>query len=233
MFADNEGIMYLEDTDSISPLNATINALQAGTSDTLDSNIRIWRVANVSERNALATSHTPSADKPLAVWRKDSPLENKIEVTEDGTTWTALGNPRKPLVLVERVTSNQAIGATTFTAIGWNQATEDIDMRSGEDLVAPIDGVYRVETTVIFQNSGSGASHTRAIRFRITRGGTTTYVRGMSGPANPAINYTEYNANLVTRLSAGDRVAVQAWATTALNIMADSGTRAAMEFLRP
>lgn len=197
----------------------------------------IYGVGNVATRDALV-AHAATANRwgptfPLFVWRDDLPGPVKLEVTEDGTTWTALGNPRKPLVLVERVTSNQAIGAATFTAIGWNQATEDVDMRSGVDLVAPIDGVYRVETTVIFENSGSGASHTRAIRFRITRGGTTTYARGMSGPANPAANFTEYNADLVTRLSAGDRVAVQAWASTALNIMADSGTRAAMEFLRP
>lgn len=90
MYSDNEGILYLEDTDPVAPLNATLNALQAGTSDTLDSNVRIWRVANISERDALATTFVPSTTKPLVVWRQDALETARLEISVAGTDFRPL-----------------------------------------------------------------------------------------------------------------------------------------------
>jgi len=66
---DANGIVYLQDTDDISPFHTLINVLQAGTSNALDAKTRITRVANAAERNAL-TGASPT--NPIYVHRVDS-----------------------------------------------------------------------------------------------------------------------------------------------------------------
>lgn len=87
MYADNEGVMYLEDTDSISPLNATLNTLQAATSDVISSTTRIFPVANVTARDALVSKYPPTTARPLVVWRSDAAAGAQLEYTTNGTTW--------------------------------------------------------------------------------------------------------------------------------------------------
>lgn len=91
---DSNGIVFLEETDPISPFHTTINTLQQGTSDALSgikdgSNdiLVIHQVADTSERAALAVAYGPTASKPLYVNRANAGAGKEMEYTTDGSTW--------------------------------------------------------------------------------------------------------------------------------------------------
>jgi len=84
---DANGIVYLQDTDDISPFHTLINVLQSGTSNALNTRIRIARVANVTERNALAVTLGASPTNPVYTHRSDATLGSELEVTIDALTW--------------------------------------------------------------------------------------------------------------------------------------------------
>jgi len=86
---DAKGIVFLQDTDDISPFHTLINVLQAGTSNALDAKTRITRVANLTERNAL-TGASPS--NPLYVHRSDAGFGRQLEVTTGGSVWFTVGS---------------------------------------------------------------------------------------------------------------------------------------------
>lgn len=146
------------------------------------------------------------------------------------------GRAAVPFAEVERNVSNQAILANVFTAIFWDTRSGDADMTDAANatrLIAPVSGWYAITSVVIFQNAGSGASDTRAIRFKMTKAGVVTYARGISVPANVSTNFTELPALLYAQLAAGDFVEVQAWSNIALSVMSNQGTRTTMEWRRP
>ena len=94
---DSNGIVFLEETDPISPFHTTINALQQGTSDAFstikdgsDGEIILHYVASTAARGALATAYGPTASKPLYVYRGDATVGEELEVTEDGVTWNII-----------------------------------------------------------------------------------------------------------------------------------------------
>lgn len=107
---DSNGIVFLEETDPISPFHTTINTLQQGTSDAIgsfgsgsDGSFIIHYVANTTARSALATTYSPTASKPLYVYRGDATVGLELEVTENGSSWSALptsGVPWTNLTLV-------------------------------------------------------------------------------------------------------------------------------------
>lgn len=83
-YTDDNGIVFVEDTDNISPLNALLNTMQAGTSRAvggLSSSIRVQSVANQSQRNALIGSDTVY---PVLVYREDT---KAFEVAVAGNIW--------------------------------------------------------------------------------------------------------------------------------------------------
>lgn len=91
---DSNGIVFLEETDPISPFHTTINTLQQGTSDAIGSfgsgsegSFVIHYVADTTARSALATTYGPTASKPLYVHRGNAATGLELEVTENGTTW--------------------------------------------------------------------------------------------------------------------------------------------------
>lgn len=97
---DINGIVFLEETDPISPFHTTINTLQQGTSDAISALtdgssdvVVIHPVANTTERDALAASYAPSASNPLYVDRQDAATGLKLERTENGSSWAAVGSP--------------------------------------------------------------------------------------------------------------------------------------------
>jgi len=87
---DSNGIVYLQDTDDISPFHTLINVLQAGTSNALNSKIRIARVANVTERLAVATAMGASASNPVYTHRLDATQGYELEVTVNATKWRTI-----------------------------------------------------------------------------------------------------------------------------------------------
>lgn len=84
---DANGIIFLEETDAISPFHTLINALQQGTSDAISAGVRIVKVANTTERAAAVSANTPSTSSPVFVWRTDAGEGRQLEYTVNGTTW--------------------------------------------------------------------------------------------------------------------------------------------------
>lgn len=149
------------------------------------------------------------------------------------------GRDNPGAVLASLVTTSQPIPAATFTKINWTAFTEDSDMYSMSYpwvLYCRAPGLYRVTATLVFQNTGGGpTTDTRAVRFGVRSNGAYSYYRGCSVPANPSTNYTELNATLDIRLNGtngSEYVWIEVWSNIALNVMADQGTRAAMEWVR-
>jgi hypothetical protein len=170
---DSNGIVFLEETDPISPFHTTMNVLQQGTSDALtglkdgsDEIIVIHRVANTTERATLAASYSPTSAKPLFVWRADATGGRELEYTNDGTNWfSAIKSP----AVSARTTTNMGPGFTTDTTI----------------VTAPAvtaDGAAKFKITV------TPASFTMVQyefwEFRIKRGTTTIATHRWVAPSN-------------------------------------------------
>lgn len=67
-------------------------------------------VANATAAGAVAAAVAPSASNPLYVHRADAKAGSRLEVTEDGTTWRAVGSA---MWASEQTAPNVAGGATT------------------------------------------------------------------------------------------------------------------------
>lgn len=95
MYSDETGILYVEDTDDLGPLQALLNALQAGTSEALSLRTPIWQADTVAQRNALVPVHNPTPSKPLIVWRSDAAEGYQLEYTTNGTNWFTVRAPQE------------------------------------------------------------------------------------------------------------------------------------------
>ena len=89
---DSKGIVFLEETDIISPFHTLMNVLQQGTTDAfddvtnlIDSKITILHRDTIAERGALTAS--TSTDNPLLVYVKATGL---IYMSDNGATWKTL-----------------------------------------------------------------------------------------------------------------------------------------------
>ena len=80
---DSNGILQLEVSDPVVPLQTALNGIGASVSSAMDSTVRTFKVANETARNNLATQRTPSKSDPLRVWRQDT----GVYETNDGTGW--------------------------------------------------------------------------------------------------------------------------------------------------
>jgi hypothetical protein len=109
------GIVFVEDTDPISPFQVLLNTLQQGTSDAISSTARVFPVANVPARDALEIDHPPSASSPLFVFRADAGAGRELEYTTDGTTWRTVHSGQTPGVGVRA-------SGTTFGPSTWGEA---------------------------------------------------------------------------------------------------------------
>ena len=80
---DSNGLVLLQQTDNLTPLEGTINTVTSSVSAAFNANTRIFQVANQAARDTLANSRTPTANNPLFVWRQDT---KKMEYNY-GTGW--------------------------------------------------------------------------------------------------------------------------------------------------
>lgn len=87
---DDNGIVLLQQTDPLEPLDATINLVSASISEAFDAQVRPYIVPNLAGRNALQGSNTPTKENPLLVWRQDL---GKFEMNSGAgwKTWPAEG----------------------------------------------------------------------------------------------------------------------------------------------
>ena len=69
---DSNGLIQYQTTDNVVPLQTTLNAISSSVSTSLNSTVRTFKVANDTERNALATTRVPSATNPLLVFNSAS-----------------------------------------------------------------------------------------------------------------------------------------------------------------
>ena len=69
---DSNGLIQYQTTDNVVPLQTTLNAISSSVSTSLNSTVRTFKVANDTERNALATSRPPTATNPLIVFNSAS-----------------------------------------------------------------------------------------------------------------------------------------------------------------
>lgn len=95
-YTDVNGILRWEETDPITPLEATLNAGMDSVSAAITGvkNGAIHFVPDVTARAALATAFAPTATKPLYVHRQDAPAGVNLEFTTNGTVWdTVRGTP--------------------------------------------------------------------------------------------------------------------------------------------
>lgn len=68
---DENGILFYEETDPISPFHTFLNTGQQATANALADNLRIFSVADVAERDSLALERVPSVATPLVIYRRD------------------------------------------------------------------------------------------------------------------------------------------------------------------
>ena len=80
---DSNGLVLLQQTDNLTPLEGTINTVTSSVSAAFNANTRIFQVANQAARDTLANSRTPTANNPLFVWRQDT----KVMEYNYGTGW--------------------------------------------------------------------------------------------------------------------------------------------------
>ena len=118
---DSNGILQLEVSDPVVPLQTALNGIGASVSSAMDSTVRTFKVANATARNNLATQRTPSKSDPLRVWRQDT----GVYEINDGTGWrseTPAGlDPN--LIVIDGVAYERSgilppITVTTTTATG-------------------------------------------------------------------------------------------------------------------
>ena len=69
---DSNGLIQYQTTDNVVPLQTAFNGLSSSVSTALNSTVRTFKVANDTERNALATTRVPSASNPLVVFNSAS-----------------------------------------------------------------------------------------------------------------------------------------------------------------
>jgi len=89
----------------------------------LDGQAPIYKVANTTERGALASALSPSTNNPLFVWRVDAPSYRKLEYTTDNVTWGYLLSSRDPLVtMTQRGFADISVAGLAPQTAGVSQA---------------------------------------------------------------------------------------------------------------
>lgn len=97
---DANGIYMYADTDPLVPFASLLNTGQASVSAkfaSIDPGT-VHYVANITERNDLASTFLPTPSKPLYVHRGNVTDGRNLEFTTDGTTWITVASYQKATV---------------------------------------------------------------------------------------------------------------------------------------
>lgn len=141
-------------------------------------------------------------------------------------------------VMTAEITADKAIG-TSSTEFMWQW-----DVSAGDDmvnpaeksqLIAPIDGWYAVDSTLVFSNVASGQ---RGIRFKVNYFTGPVKYRGSNIHTPEATYFVEVTGSLTTYLKAGEFVQIfaevsNAAASVSLKAGLSERTRVSMRYLRP
>ena len=116
---DSNGLIQYQTTDNVVPLQTAFNGLSSSVSTALNSTVRTFKVANDTERNALATTRVPSATNPLVVFNSAS--GKGYHEINTGSGWSRLIPAN--LNFVRASSDNTLIQTGTATIYTGNSAT--------------------------------------------------------------------------------------------------------------
>jgi hypothetical protein len=85
------GFYYPNDTTNLAPLHTVLANMQTSVNSYFNANVTVHPIANIAGRAALISEYPPTTTFPLVTWRADAPASQKLEVTTDGITWSAIG----------------------------------------------------------------------------------------------------------------------------------------------
>lgn len=200
---DSNGILFYEETDAVSPLHTLLNGGQQSVSDafTAFSNgsggeIVIHYVANTAARATLATAYSPTASKPLFVYRGDATAGFEVEVTENGTGWSNLGGGSIRAVLTR--TTALSIAAAVITTVEYS-STELVGCTYSAGVVTvPSAGLYEVMFSFDWAPNATGGRVAT-----VTLNGTATNILGDDMQA-PGARIAPMKGARLVRLAAGN-----------------------------
>ena len=110
---DSNGLIQYQTTDNVVPLQTTLNALSSSVSTALNSTVRTFKVANDTERNALATTRVPSATNPLIVFNSAS--GKGYHEINTGSGWSRIPTYMTPILAT--LTDIILVGVSTMKQI--------------------------------------------------------------------------------------------------------------------
>ena len=118
---DSNGLIQYQTTDNVVPLQTAFNGLSSSVSTALNSTVRTFKVANDTERNALATTRVPSATNPLVVFNSAS--GKGYQEINTGSGWSRLV-PNEAVVYGKPMLGS-TIGSPLIIQGGWAAVTTD------------------------------------------------------------------------------------------------------------
>jgi hypothetical protein len=227
---DSNGILFYEDTDIISPLNTLLNTGQTSVSTALSATARVFPVADVTERDALAVTYSPAADNPLIVFRADAISGRQIEYTIDGSTWIVVMD-RPPIAQITK-SSAQNTTAGTYSAVIFDVETYDDDEFHSASpypwrLTCPtgLSGYYRINA------KAACITGTTYFITEIRKNGTQIPGSVCSTPATGTGNL-RVPSSIITSLTAGDYIELFTTAS-AVVAMVPGDCLFEVEYVRP
>lgn len=214
---DSNGILFYEVTDALSPLQVLLNAGQQSVSDALGATARIFPVANVAARTALAASSSPSPATPLFVFRADAPSGSQLEYTTDGTTWVTLGAGALPHVRLGNPSTQSRPGGA------WSQinlaTASDI---SGSQPWSYSAGAVTINEAGLYQMDAAITASAATFAVQIYRVGDTAALA--QSPTGSGASFSN-SVSCTRRLAAGDVIIVRIYPSATMNVEADGITK--------
>ena len=136
---DSNGLIQYQTTDNVVPLQTTLNAISSSVSTSLNSTVRTFKVANDTERNALATTRVPSATNPLVVFNSAS--GKGYHEINTGSGWSPLISP---------ITNSRMATPSTYA---WKDSTAPLLVKTGSLVHCTSGGLYKASGNYTFSNT--------------------------------------------------------------------------------
>jgi len=142
----SHGFYYPDAATNIAPLHTLLGNMQVSVDSFFDDNAVIHPIANVSGRAALVAEYPPTTSAPLFAWRADASSGQQLEVTTNGSTWTAIGaNPAALLYSAQTLTdAQQAQSRTNISAA--SSITGAIDLVTDLDTFTSSGNFFQSDT---------------------------------------------------------------------------------------
>ena len=167
---DSNGLIQYQTTDNVVPLQTAFNGLSSSVSTALNSTVRTFKVANDTERNALATTRVPSATNPLVVFNSASGKGyHEINTGSGWSKWI-------PANAVSSNTANSRIQSGTITA---TRPASGSNTSNNVTFATPFTSVPTIQVSVDYGRLSPSYSNLTTTGFTfITNNWTSSVVSG-------------------------------------------------------